>query len=222
MGRKIFISYKYSDANVQSLGMGVTTARHYVDAMQDLLDAHDHINKGEADDESLEGFKDSTIASKLRDKIYDSSITIVAISKGMKAATAESAQWIPWEISYSLREKTRDGRTSGSNAMLAVVLPDQLGRYDYYIEDESCPSCKCRTLKTPTLFGILKRNMFNARQPEVLDCGSHVGGGTVYTGRHSYIPSVKWTDFRADVGRHIGVAESIREKAGAYVLSKEV
>lgn len=223
MGRKIFVSYKYSDSNVQSLGLAeTTTARHYVDVLQGLLDDHDHINKGEADDESLAGFKDGTIASKLREKIYDSSITVVVVSKSMKNGTAESEQWMPWEVSYSLREKTRNGRTSGSNAMLAVVLPDQTGRYDYYIEDESCQYCKCRTLKTDVLFGILKRNMFNARQPEILSCDGHEGGGAVYSGHPSYIHSVKWSDFQADVDKHLGIAESLGSNAEAYTLSKEV
>ena len=223
MGRKIFVSYKYSDSNVQSLRLAETsTARHYVDVLQNLLGEHDHMNKGEADDESLDGFKDNTIASKLRDKIYDSSITVVVISRSMKEGAVESEQWIPWEIAYSLREKTRNGRTSGSNAVLAVVLPDQAGQYDYYIKDESCPHCKCRTLRTDFLFGILKRNMFNARKPEIISCEGHEGGGTVYSGHPSYIHSVKWADFQAGVEHHIGIAESIRNNVQGYTVSKEV
>ena len=89
MGRKVFVSYKYSDSQVQDLNIYEdsffgkikvqTTARHYVDKLTDILEDDDHIYKGEDDDESMESLADSTIGSKLGDKIFDSSVTIVLI-----------------------------------------------------------------------------------------------------------------------------------------------
>lgn len=223
MGRKVFVSYKYGDSFVQSLGLHEQTrVRHYVDKLQELLEKNDHINKGEQDDESLAHFKEGTIASKLRDKIYDSSITIVVVSKGMKGPESEEDQWIPWEISYSLKEHARNDRASKSNAMLAVVLPDESGGYSYYIEDETCPHCKCRTLKTEFLFNILKKNMFNSKKPEHVSCSSHVGGGTVYSGDHSYIPSVKWSDFCSDVNKYFETVERINANIADYDITKQV
>ena len=134
---KIFVSYKYSDALVKpllssSLFSRVTTARSYVNDLTGRLQDGNHIYKGEDDGESLADFKDETIRTRLSDKIYDSSVTIVLLSKGMNENwRKESDQWIPWEVSYSLQNKTRGGRTSRMNAMIAVVLPDENGLYDY-------------------------------------------------------------------------------------------
>lgn len=225
MGRKIFVSYKYADGDVRSLRkddvdeiIWPTTVRDYVDVLQGMLE-EDHINKGEKDEESLDGFKDATIASKLRDKIYDSSVTIVMSSPNMQDEyEAEADQWIPWEISYSLKEHSRDGRASRSNAVLVVVLPDEKGGYDHFVKVMSCCSEKCQQIQSHLQFSIIRRNMFNSNTNTPRYCR----GTKIYDGYPSYIHYVKWDDFIIDVDKYIDEAVAIRDDIGNYNIYKNV
>jgi len=150
MGRKVFISYKYMDSDVRSLPNVIqpTWPSDYVEyIVKNVLPAED-IYKGETSDEDISGWGDEKIWEHLKNKIYDSSITIVLISPNMRdKGKWQRSQWIPWEISYSLRETTRNDRTSHNNAILAVKLPDKNGSYNYFNLDD--------------LFPILKSNIEN-------------------------------------------------------------
>ena len=219
MARKIFVSYKHSDDSVKSLD-GQGTARAYVDKLIELFEG-DEIYKGEGD-EDLGDFKDETIATHLKDKIYDTSLTLVLISPNMKdLSKKESDQWIPWEVAYSLKEITRNNRTSRTNAILAVVLPDRYSSYTYYLEESTCPNCHCRTLHTNRLFQILRENMFNIKRPAYSNCPNHYPN-TVYVGHYSYVDSVKWEDFLGNKEKYLETAEGIREKIDDYDITKIV
>lgn len=86
---------------------------------------------------------DIAIWNHLKDKIYDSSITIVLISPNMKEPEKwQRSQWIPWEISYSVRETIRNDRKSHRNAVLAVILPNKNGTYSYYDQNNLFPILK--------------------------------------------------------------------------------
>ena len=116
--------------------------------IQNYVLSSDDIYKGERSDEDISSWTEEEIWNHLKDKIYDSTITIVLISPNMKEPGRwQKSQWIPWEISYSLRETTRNDRTSHNNAILAVILPDQNGSYTYYDKNN--------------LFPILKSNIEN-------------------------------------------------------------
>lgn len=221
MGKAIFVSYKYSDSKVFQLPgiFGITTARDYVDELADLLEQGDYLYKGEDDGESMGTLQDSTIASKLGDKIFRSSVTIVLISKGMRNEYVQDKdQWIPWEISYSLKEQSRDGGNSKTNAVLAVVLPDEFGSYTYYITEN--PSCNSITYHTNTLFEILRLNMFNHKKKE--ENIRHCNGAKIYEGSPSYIPSVKWGNFKNNIDYFIGLAVTARQNINEYELIKTV
>ncbi len=215
MGKKVFVSYKHKDNSVKDLnGSGNSTARDYVDYLNDIT-LKDDVYKGEGD-EDLSKFKDDTIQSHLKDKIHDSSVTLVLISPNMKDAhKQETDQWIPWEISYSLKEIIRNDKTSHTNGILAVVLPDTYGNYDYFIENKSCD---CTLLKTDKLFQILYENMFNAKNLQNSNC-SHCDS---YLGDSSYIKSVKWNDFISNKNRYLDKAIEIRDNGKSYDITKEI
>ena len=228
MGRKIFISYKYKDTDVRQMyhiwysQNRNTRVRDYVDILQQVI-GEQNINKGEKDGEDMNVLEDATIQSVLGDKIYDSSITLVLISPNMKdPSLPETNQWIPWEISYSLREQSREGRTSKTNAVMAIVLPDANNSYDYYIQEHTCPYCNTRTLNTGRLFKVLSVNMFNRYNPTYSTCQHHAANNRPQTGESSYIPSVKWDDFIADVEGNLQRVERIKENISAYDIKKNL
>jgi len=204
MGRKVFVSYKYKDEKVAKLSDAFyeevndviqwifrnTRVRDYVDLLQDKI-GRSNTNLGEKDGESLEDFSDEEIETLLKQRIRQCSITIIVISKGMKETLkSEKEQWIPWEISYSLRVVPTGGYTKQMNAVLGVVLPDETGNYTWYYT--SNPDCNSISHHTAQLFKILKNNMFNILEKEFRECN----GTKIHTKPEpSFIKTVKWDDF---------------------------
>ena len=228
MGHKIFVSYKYADSDVKQLTNSRyhDTVRTYVDKLEEYIsEVSEHIYKGETDGEDLSGLSDDTIWEKLKDRIYDSTLTIVMISKGMRQTyLSDREQWIPWEISYSLKEVSRKNIsgnmvTSSSNALLAIILPDTYGSYEYFTFRKTCCSNPCRSYKTNFLFEIMRKNMFNIKRPNKKDCDD---GSTVYYGDSSYMTTVKWEDFIKDPETYIDKAYDIQSKIERYDVYKEI
>ena len=91
MGYKIFVSYKYSDDSIYPLSNPLNmssynrcSVRDYVDKLESYFDHTSNIYKGESDNEDLSYLSPASIWEKLKDRIYDSSVTIVMISPNMK------------------------------------------------------------------------------------------------------------------------------------------
>lgn len=226
MGRKIFVSYKYTDDSVQDLPLaGYSTVRDYVTEFENLLKDTDHVYKGEGDDEDLSDLDDETIWGKLRDRIYDSTLTVVFISPNMReTGVKERDQWIPWEVSYSLRETSRrntngDPVTSKTNAMIGVVLPDAEGSYSYYLENRTCCADSCTIHHTSELFQIVRDNKFNLKDASKRVCDSNL---TVWSGECSYIRAVRWNDFVKDPEKHIIAAYKRQDNLAEYEIVKVI
>lgn len=150
MARKVFVSYKYKDNDVESLATTIhppTWPCDYVAYLEDKVLSR-NIYKGEKQDEDLSQYSETYIWEHLKNKMYDSTVSIVLISPNMKESGKwERSQWIPWEISYSLRRTTRGGRTSQRNSVVAVILPDKKGNSYYFDKNKT--------------FSIIKRNLDN-------------------------------------------------------------
>ena len=236
MANKIFISYKYYDKGVYQDPLldkipdpvwpfygdsGYVTPRSYVNELSNVLSGY-AIEKWEKDGEDLSSFKDSTIASKLRDKIFDSSITIVLVSPNMKELTKyERDQWIPWEISYSLKEISRNGRTSKSNGIVVVVLPDADKSYDYCIKrDETCGIDILR-FSDISFFKILEGNFFNSKNPNRTYCYT-CNSYHYYGNNNHYFIHAKWCDFVKNPGNYIDLALEHQEHIDDYNIQKEI
>ncbi len=226
MGHKIFVSYKYADDSVHNLNTWTnSTVRNYVDEFESKLDESDDIYKGESDGEDLSKLGEEAIWQKLKDRIYDSSLTIVFISPNMKSLwKTDKEQWIPWEVSYSLKEVSRknkngDAVTSKTNAMIAVVLPDIGNSYSYYLESKSCCTSKCTMHQIYKLFDIIRKNKFNYNNGNKEECE---GKSIIWHGKCSYIEAVKWCDFINDVNKYIDEAYERQDDILNYDIHKEV
>ena len=202
---KVFVSYKFWDFSVQDINYKrLCTPRDYVDILETRL-GKDHIYKGEHRDEDLTDKTEDYIWGHLKDKIYDSTVTIVLISPQMREKDKwDRTQWIPWEVRYSLCEYKREIRYSHTNGLIYVVLPNKNGSYDYALQNKTCCTRGCNIFYTDPMFAIMERNMFNRKVKTQLDCNE---GDKVYSAFDSYASIVKWCDFiRDDLSMNVGIA----------------
>ena len=104
MAHKTFISYKYSES------------RFYRDQILDALGDDAVFYKGETSDSpNLTDTTTENIKNHLKQMIYDTTVTIIVLSPNML-----QSNWIDWEISYSLKNISRDGRTSHTDGLLGL------------------------------------------------------------------------------------------------------
>lgn len=201
MAHKTFISYKYSEA------------RDLRDAIIDSLGDDATYYKGETSDSpDLTDTTTENIKKVLRDKMYDTSVTIVIISPNMK-----KSKWIDWEIEYSLKSTTRKGRKSHTNGVVGVIMKYD-GGYDWFretrINDDGCHSVSYKENK---VYDIINNNRFN-QNPKVYSCKKCK---TVNSLSGSYIAYVDEETFLSNPSKYIDNAYDKSESdPSGYDLTK--
>lgn len=117
MASKVFVSYKYDES------------RNFVDEIERKFSNGNNIYKGEQNGNDLSYLSDDSIKRQLKEKIFDTTVTIVLISPKIN-----NSKWVPWEISYSLQEVQKSDGRSRTNGVIAVVIPGQ-NNYKWAIDD---------------------------------------------------------------------------------------
>lgn len=200
MAHKTFISYKYSEA------------RKLRDKIIEKLGADATYYQGETSDSpDLTDYTTETIREHLKDMIFGSSVTIVIISPNMI-----ESKWIDWEIEYSLREYSRNGRKSKSNGVVGVVMKID-GGYNWLRSTTSHSDGHSSIRNDESkLYKIINDNRFN-ENPKVYQCNECK---TVDALTGSYISIITEDDFLNDPNKYIDNAYDKCQSIDKYIISK--
>lgn len=202
MAHKTFISYKWSEA--QKLRDDI------IDALGDDATYY----KGETSDSpDLTDTSTENIKKKLKDMMYDTSVTIVIISPNMK-----KSKWIDWEIEYCLKNITRKDRTSHTNGVVGVIMKYN-GGYDWFkTTTEKDDGCNSSLYKKELVYDIINNNRFN-QNPKKYSCDICK---TVNSLTGSYIAYVEEEIFLSNPSKYINNAYDKSENdAAGYDLVKQ-
>lgn len=203
MARKTFISYKYSEA---------TSLR---DLILNKLGKDAQFYQGEtASSPDLTDTSTENIKRILKDMMFQTSVTIVIISPNMKLS-----RWIDWEIEYSLKEITREDRTSKTNGIVGVIMKYNNG-YDWLVSfTDGNDGCRSRVIDSDKLLPIINKNRFNLNTANKYSCPvcksfSSLDG--------SYISLVSEENFLKDPDKFIENAFNKSVTRVNYNISKEI
>jgi hypothetical protein len=200
MAHKTFISYKYSEAQ-----------RLRDDIIEALGENASYYQGETSDSPNLTDYTTETIREHLKDMIFDTTVTIVIISPHMT-----ESEWIDWEIEYSLREYSRNGRKSKSNGIVGVVMKVD-GGYDWLRTTTQHEDGHTSTNNdTSKLYKIINDNRFN-ENPKVYSCDKCK---TVDRLTGSYISLIPEDEFLEDPDCFIENAYQKCLGVGKYIISK--
>lgn len=198
MARKTFISYKFSEASevrdriVEAMGQDAIYYQGETSESPDLTDC-----------------KTSTIKRNLSDMIFNTSVTIVVISPEMN-----KSKWIDWEISYSLRQSTRDETTSHTNGIVGVVMKVD-GGYDWFIHNSTnCHNQPIIWYDSRYEYEIITKNRYNSQPPKWHCKNCH----TYDRNYGSYISYVKEDVFLKDPSQYIEIAYNKSKQTANYEI----
>ena len=202
MARKTFVSYKYSEArNIRD--------RIIVALGDDAI----YYQGEQSDSPDLTDTSTENIKNKLKDMMFNTSVTIVVVSPKII-----QSKWIDWEIEYSLKEISRDGRTSKTNGIVGVVMKIN-GGYDWLItKTKKDDGCTTRNIDSSKLYEIINNNRYNLQTDDHFTC-NHCKTYSQLDG--SYISLVDEEDFITDPNKYIENAYSKSQSLDNYKLSKQ-
>lgn len=203
MAHKTFISYKYSES------------RHYRDIILSALGNDAIYYKGETSESpDLTDYTTDTIKHHLKEMIYDTSVTIIIVSPHMK-----ESDWMNWEICYSLKTISRDGRASHTNGLLGIIPPFN-GDYSWFVTHNQHSDNHITTdFNEEYTFPIMKKNRFN-QNPTIYACPNCRSVNSL-TG--SYLSYITLEEFTKNSSFYIDNAfEKSLHADGQYRLVKEL
>ena len=201
MSHKTFISYKYSEAR--------NLRNSIIDALGDdaIYYQGETSSSPDLSDTSTENIK-----KNLTDMMYDTSVTIVIISPNMK-----NSNWIDWEIEYSLKNITRQGRTSHTNGVVGVIMKFNGGYSWLKTTSTNGDGCTSSSYDESKVYSIINNNRFN-QNPKKYSCDTCK---TVNALTGSYIAYVEEETFLSDPHKYIDNAYDKSENdAAGYDLTK--
>jgi hypothetical protein len=201
MSHKTFISYKYSEAR--------NLRNSIIDALGDdaIYYQGETSSSPDLSDTSTENIK-----KNLTDMMYDTSVTIVIISPNMK-----NSNWIDWEIEYSLKNITRQGRTSHTNGVVGVIMKFNGGYSWLKTTSTNGDGCTSSSYDESKVYSIINNNRFN-QNPKKYSCDTCK---TVNALTGSYIAYVEEETFLSDPQKYIDNAYDKSENdAAGYDLTK--
>lgn len=201
MARKTFISYKYSEASdlrdtiLKRLG---EDAKYY---------------QGEtADSPDLTDTTVENIKNNLKDMMFNTSVTILIVSPNMI-----DSKWIDWEIEYSLKEITREDRTSRTNGIVGVIMKSNES-YDWLVSyTTGSDGCRSRNIDSSKLYSIINENRYN------LNTGNKYACQTCKTFNQlngSCISLIEEEEFLSDPEKYIENAFDKSTSISDYNISK--
>ena len=200
MAHKTFISYKFSES--QDLRNAIIKA---------LGDDASYYQGETSDSPDLTDRKTETIKCHLKDMIYNSTVTIVIVSPNMKCS-----KWIDWEIEYSLREYSRNGKRSSSNGIVGVIMKVD-GGYNWFRTTTQQPDGHTSvTNDSSLLYDIINNNRFN-QNPKVYSCAEC---GTVDRLTGSYISLIEEEEFLNDPNKFIENAYEKSQSIDNYIVCR--
>ncbi len=201
MSHKTFISYKYNEAKelrdriIRAMGNDATYYRGETSYSPDLTD-----------------YSTYTIKNTLKDMIFNTSVTIVILSPRM-----QESEWMDWEIEYSLKAFSRDGRTSRTNGVICVIQKVN-GSYDWLrTKVWTTDNYSYYTYENDKLFPIIYNNRFN-QSPQVF---ANERYHTIGEFEGNYISIVDEETFLSNVNWYVENAYGKSKKSHAYDLCKD-